>query len=560
MSAFNIPSTNNSGTSNPGGSIFGGGNTNSSNTTGTTGTAPNPFGGGSVFGGTPSGGSVFGGGNNAFTTTPAQTGGNLFGGTNTASSTGGGIFGGGNAGSGLGGGSVFGGGGSTSTATNTTTPATNITSPFGPSSTASPFNLPKPADQSAGAAKPAPSSFFSQPSSTGAPNIGSGLFGLPPKPTDSTGATATAPIIGSGLFSLSPKPGSAPPQSTAASGTTNANASTGSTPGNIFGGGSFFSKPAATATSPAAPTTAPSAFSLGGNKDAPVAPALGGNLFGGLSGNKEQEKKDTPPTAAQPFNIFGGSKPTEKTDATSANKESDKPKDATSGPSTSNAMGPAVAIPPPTMLRGKTLEEIVNRWTSELETNVREFNKFAAEVAVWDRALIENGNNIAALHSHVLAAERQQNDINESLDHIEQQQKDLVSTLDAYEKVSQEIFGGQGGSLRTLDTGPADNERDKNYMLATDLHTHLDDLSGSLGQMIESVNSLSVASKASESSDDPMSQIAQILSSHLESLQWIDSAVREVEGKTIEVENRVRESGHNLSGSGTKSRGFGLNR
>lgn len=57
--------------------------------------------------------------------------------------------------------------------------------------------------------------------------------------------------------------------------------------------------------------------------------------------------------------------------------------------------GPVVAIPPPSMLRGKTLEEIVNRWTTELETNVREFNKFAAEVAVWDRALIENGNNVS---------------------------------------------------------------------------------------------------------------------------------------------------------------------
>lgn len=59
-----------------------------------------------------------------------------------------------------------------------------------------------------------------------------------------------------------------------------------------------------------------------------------------------------------------------------------------------SATGPVVAIPPPSMLRGKTLEEIVNRWTTELETNVREFNRFAAEVAVWDRALIENGNNV----------------------------------------------------------------------------------------------------------------------------------------------------------------------
>ena len=97
-------------------------------------------------------------------------------------------------------------------------------------------------------------------------------------------------------------------------------------------------------------------------------------------------------------------------------------------------------------------------------------------------------------------------------------------------------------------------------MLATDLHTHLDDLSGSLTQMIESVNALSISSNPSESADNPMTQIAQILSSHLESLQWIDATVREVESKTVDVEKRVRESGHVLSSSGTKARGFGLNR
>ncbi len=73
---------------------------------------------------------------------------------------------------------------------------------------------------------------------------------------------------------------------------------------------------------------------------------------------------------------------------------------------------------------------------------------------------------IAALYSHVLAAEQQQNEINEALDHIEQQQRDLASTLDAYEKVSHEIPGMQGGTMRSLDTGPADNERDKKCVLS----------------------------------------------------------------------------------------------
>jgi nuclear pore complex protein Nup62 len=96
-------------------------------------------------------------------------------------------------------------------------------------------------------------------------------------------------------------------------------------------------------------------------------------------------------------------------------------------------------------------------------------------------------------------------------------------------------------------------------MLATDLHTHLDDLSGSLTQMIDSVNALSLPANDTNSGEDPMAQIAQILSSHLESLQWIDGAVREVDSKVTEVEKRVKDSGHSSSGGGgQKSRGFGL--
>lgn len=100
-------------------------------------------------------------------------------------------------------------------------------------------------------------------------------------------------------------------------------------------------------------------------------------------------------------------------------------------------------------------------------------------------------------------------------------------------------------------------------MLATDLHTQLDDLSGSLTQMIDAVNVLSVSNKPNgESNDDPMTQISQILSSHLESLQWIDGAVREVEGKVTDIERRVKDSGYSLTGSTNqgKSRVFGLNR
>jgi Nsp1-like C-terminal region len=54
----------------------------------------------------------------------------------------------------------------------------------------------------------------------------------------------------------------------------------------------------------------------------------------------------------------------------------------------------AISVAPPSMLKGKSIEEIINRWSTELETHVRDFNKFVTEVAVWDRSLIENGNNV----------------------------------------------------------------------------------------------------------------------------------------------------------------------
>lgn len=140
------------------------------------------------------------------------------------------------------------------------------------------------------------------------------------------------------------------------------------------------------------------------------------------------------------------------------------------------------------MLKGKSIEEIVNRWSTELELHVRDFNKFAAEVVVWDRSLIENGNNVsskfstfpcdgsldtilqlAALYNYVMAAEREQNDIDQSLDHIEQQEKELTAIVETYEKQMADILGGQGGNLRALDTGPADTERDKKQVLFSNM-------------------------------------------------------------------------------------------
>jgi nuclear pore complex protein Nup62 len=73
-------------------------------------------------------------------------------------------------------------------------------------------------------------------------------------------------------------------------------------------------------------------------------------------------------------------------------------------------------------------------------------------------------SQLAALCNEMFIAEREQSDIEQSLEHIEQQQRDLLATLEVYEKTTEETMGSQGGNLRSLDTGPADTERDKKFV------------------------------------------------------------------------------------------------
>jgi nuclear pore complex protein Nup62 len=62
--------------------------------------------------------------------------------------------------------------------------------------------------------------------------------------------------------------------------------------------------------------------------------------------------------------------------------------------STGAAAASVPAEPVPSLLRGKTMDDIVNTWSRELDTQVGEFRRQAGEVREWDRVLIENGKQV----------------------------------------------------------------------------------------------------------------------------------------------------------------------
>lgn len=205
----------------------------------------------------------------------------------------------------------------------------------------------------------------------------------------------------------------------------------------------------------------------------------------------------------------------------------------------------------PSILRGKTLEDIVDGWQRDLDESVKMFEKQAGEVREWDTVLVRNGNQIAALHRQVLDAQANQTALDRNLDYIESQQKQLDSMLTHYER---EISTFMDKDTKPLTAKmPADREREKSYALAEDLNKQLDDISRNLSQMIDEVNKLSAgnpgvqqapdaitaADAQAQLPDDPINQLSAILGAHLRALHSIDANSTRLGAKVDELETRL---------------------
>ena len=422
------------------------------------------------------------------------------------------------------------------------------------------------------AAQPPANLFGSKPAATGS----SGLFGQ--GNPGSQGATTTptqAPATG-GLFGAA-KPASATGFSF---GKPTENAEAPKTGGFSFGkpaeapkpSGFSFGKPAENAEAPKtggfsfgkpaeAPKEAPkpSGFSFGKPAESTEAPKSGGFSFGKPAESTEAPKTgglsfgkpaEAPKEAPKPGGFSFG-KPAEKKDEpTSEAKPAEagnlfsKPPASTSGTQT-DTKPTNVAVSAPSLLRGKSMEDIVKMWQGELDASIKEFSQQAGEVAAYDRVLLKGGDEISRLVAQIAQAEERQSGIDQTLDYVEQQQTELNALLDTYESQRSELLQASGAHGR-MDMGVADVEREKAYALAENLNTQLDDMSRNLVSMIDEVNQMSApttngrravrgATDASSEAlgslqvsrdvpgyEDPITQISAILNAHFSSLKWID--------------------------------------
>jgi nuclear pore complex protein Nup62 len=149
------------------------------------------------------------------------------------------------------------------------------------------------------------------------------------------------------------------------------------------------------------------------------------------------------------------------------------------------------------------MDEIITRWATDLSKYQREFKSQAAQVAEWDRTLVENGEKIQKLYLSTYEAERASTEIDRQLSAVESQQDELSAWLDRYEQDVDDLFQKRLAPNEQL-SGP-DQERERTYKLAEKLTDRLDDMGKDLTRMIKEINDMSGTLTKGSKPDDPVS-------------------------------------------------------
>ncbi|CAI9619767.1 unnamed protein product [Staurois parvus] len=100
------------------------------------------------------------------------------------------------------------------------------------------------------------------------------------------------------------------------------------------------------------------------------------------------------------------------------------------------------------------LENLINKWSLELEDQEKHFLQQATQVNLWDKTLISNGERITALHREMEKVKLDQKRLDQGLDFILSQQKELEDILSPLEDSVREQNG-------TIYLQHADEEREK---------------------------------------------------------------------------------------------------
>jgi len=139
----------------------------------------------------------------------------------------------------------------------------------------------------------------------------------------------------------------------------------------------------------------------------------------------------------------------------------------------------------PSEITGKTVEEIIKEWNTELQERTGRFRKQANAIAEWDKRILQNRDVLLRLEIEVAKVVETQSSLERQLELIETHQQEVDKALQSMEEEAERIYNDERKSL--LDDEAA-STRDAMYEQSELVERELEHMTEQIRSIIQSVN------------------------------------------------------------------------
>lgn len=199
---------------------------------------------------------------------------------------------------------------------------------------------------------------------------------------------------------------------------------------------------------------------------------------------------------------------------------------------------------PPSEIVGKTVEEIIKDWNSELQERTAKFRKHAIAIAEWDQRILRNRDVLIRLEAEVAKVVESQTLLEQQLELIETHQQEVDKALQSMEEEAERIYKDERGSLLQDEAAFA---RDSMYEHAEFIESELQKMTEQIKLIIGTVNAKQGGDLSAIDSMTPIDVVVRILNNQLSSLMWIDEKANEFSSRIKKLANQGTESDHDMS-------------
>lgn len=201
----------------------------------------------------------------------------------------------------------------------------------------------------------------------------------------------------------------------------------------------------------------------------------------------------------------------------------------------------------PSEITGKTVEEIIKDWNSELQERTTKFRKQAEALAEWDRRILRNRNVLIKLESEVAKVVESQHSLERQLELIETHQQQVEKALQSMEEEAERIYKEERPSIIEDE---AASVRDLMYEQAEYIEREMEQMGEQIKRIIETVNANQGGDLDNSDGISPLDIVVRILNNQLNSLVWIDEKAGELSSRI----NKLADHGAALDRGPPRSR------